>query len=81
MLLLEGEAQTVIVDDGRTEPVGRQAAPTWIGAIAVLTAGRSACACRPTTPCRVALIPADDFRRLALAQPAVHQRVMQQVRR
>ncbi len=37
--LLEGEAQTVIVNDGRTEPVGRQIAPTWVGAIAVLTRG------------------------------------------
>ena len=37
--LLEGEAQTVIVNDGRTEPVGRQVAPTWVGAIAVLTRG------------------------------------------
>jgi signal transduction histidine kinase len=31
------------------------------------------------TPSRVALVKADDFRRLAFSQPAVHQRVMQQV--
>ena len=40
---------------------------------------RSACACAPRPPCRLAMIPADDFRRLALAQPAVHRRVMRQV--
>ena len=44
--LLEGEAQTVIVSDGRTEPVGRQVAPTWIGAISVLTRGPLPCAWR-----------------------------------
>ena len=32
------------------------------------------------TPARVALIPADEFRRLALAHPAVHGRIMRQVR-
>jgi len=31
-------------------------------------------------PCEVALIPADDFRRLVLAQPAVHDRVMRQMK-
>ena len=31
------------------------------------------------TPCRVALIESEDFRRLAFAQPEVHQRVMRQV--
>ena len=32
------------------------------------------------TPARVALIPAAEFRRLALAHPAVHRRIMRQVR-
>ena len=39
MLLLEGEAQAILVDGDRIEPVGRQQAPTWMGAIAVLTGG------------------------------------------
>ena len=38
-LVLEGEAQALLVDQGRTEPVGRHRAPTWMGAIAVLTGG------------------------------------------
>ena len=78
--LLEGEAQTVIVNDGRTEPVGRQVAPTWVGAIAVLTRGPLAVRMSATVPCEVALIPADDFRRLTLAHPAVHDRVMRQMK-
>jgi signal transduction histidine kinase len=78
-LLLEGEAIVVIVEGERTEPVGRQFAPTWIGAIAVLTGGPMGVRMKAETPCRVALVPADDFRRLVLSQPAVHQRVMSRV--
>ncbi len=38
-LLLNGSARTFLMDGDRPEPVGRQRAPTWIGAIAVLTGG------------------------------------------
>jgi signal transduction histidine kinase len=78
-LLLEGEAVVVLVEGDRLEPVGRQLAPTWMGAIAVLTGGPLGVTMKAETPSRVALVPADDFRRLAFAQPAVHQRVMRQV--
>jgi signal transduction histidine kinase len=77
--LLEGEAQTSIVHEGRTEPVGRQIAPTWVGAISVLTRGPLAVRMEATTPCEVALIPADDFRRLARAHAPVHERIMRQM--
>ena len=40
LLLLEGDARRrCCVDGDRIEPVGRQQAPTWMGAIAVLTGG------------------------------------------
>jgi signal transduction histidine kinase len=78
-LLLEGEAIVVLVEGERTEPVGRQFAPTWMGAIAVLTGGPLGVRMKAETPCRVALVKADDFRRLAFSQPAVHRRVMRQV--
>jgi signal transduction histidine kinase len=78
-LLLEGQALTVLKEGERTEPVGRQLAPTWMGAIAVLTEGPLGVRMKAETPCRVALVKADDFRRLAFSQPAVHRRVMQQV--
>jgi signal transduction histidine kinase len=77
--LLEGEAQTLLVHEGRTEPVGRQFAPTWIGAISVLTRGPLGVRMQATTACELALIPADDFRRLVLAQAPVHERVMKQI--
>jgi signal transduction histidine kinase len=78
-LLLEGTVQNLIVDHGRVEPVGRQLAPTWMGAIASITEGRTAVRMLAATPCRVALVAPEDVRRLALAQPAVHRRVMLQI--
>jgi signal transduction histidine kinase len=78
-LLLTGTAQALLVHGDRTEPVGHQYAPTWMGAIAVLTGGSLGVRMQAATDCRVALIPAADFYRLALAQPAVHRRVMRQV--
>jgi signal transduction histidine kinase len=78
-LLLEGEAIVVLVEGERTEPVGRQFAPTWIGAIAVLTGGPLGVRMKAETPCRLALVEADDFRRLVFSQPPVHRRVMGQV--
>jgi signal transduction histidine kinase len=77
--LLEGTLQTFARDGDRFEPVGRQVAPTWIGAIAVMTEGAIGVRMVATTPCRIALIPAADFRRLALAFPPVHARVMRQI--
>jgi signal transduction histidine kinase len=78
-LLLEGQSEALIVDRGRSEPVNRHVAPTWMGAISALTGGSLGVRMVAVTSCRLALIPADEFRRLALAQPSVHRRVMQQV--
>jgi signal transduction histidine kinase len=79
VLLLDGTAQTYLAEQGRFEPVGRQIAPTWALAISVLTDGPIAIRLQAESACRLALIEAADFRRLALATPAVHHRVMQQV--
>jgi signal transduction histidine kinase len=80
ILLFEGTAQALLIDPGRTERVGgRHVAPTWMGAIAALTGGPLGVRMQAETACRMALIEAEKFQRLALAQPAVHQRVMQQV--
>jgi len=78
-LLLVGEAQATIIDQGGSEPVGRHKAPTWIGAIAALTGGRMGVRMHAETDCRLALVENTDFRRLAFAQPAIHRRVMQAV--
>jgi signal transduction histidine kinase len=78
-LLLEGEAQALLVNQGRTEPVGRHRGPTWMGAIAVLTGGALGARMQAETACRMAVVAPEDFRRLAFAQPAIHRRVMRQV--
>jgi signal transduction histidine kinase len=78
-LLLEGSALTFLVEQDRLERVGRQTAPTWMLAIAVLTRGSLGVRMQAETPCRVALIECEDFRRLAFAHPSIHERVMQQV--
>jgi signal transduction histidine kinase len=78
-LLLEGEVQAMLIDGDRTEPVGRHRAPTWMGAINALTGGPLPVRMQALTACRMCIVPAAEFRRLALAQPVIHQRVMQQV--
>jgi signal transduction histidine kinase len=78
-LLLRGDAQASLVDGASSEPVGRHKAPTWMGAIAALTGGSLGVRMRAETECRMARIDAEDFRRLAFAQPVIHRRVMQQV--
>jgi signal transduction histidine kinase len=79
ILLLEGTAQSLLVDGERTEPVGHQYAPTWAGAISVLTGGPLGVRMQAETDIRAALIESDDFRRLAFAQPVIYQKVMRQV--
>jgi signal transduction histidine kinase len=79
ILLFEGSAQALLMNQGHTEPVGRQKAPTWMGAIAVLTGGSLGVRMQADADCRLALIDPEDFRRLALTHPSVHHRVMQQV--
>jgi signal transduction histidine kinase len=79
LLLLDGSVRTQLVDGGRTEPVGRQHAPTWMLAIAVLTRGSMGVRMTAETACRLGVIEGDEFRRLAFAHPAVHERVMAQV--
>ena len=78
-LLLSGSARTFLIEEERPEPVGRQVAPTWIGAIAVLTGGTMGVRMVAETPCRLALVAPDDFIALTLSQPAVHRRVMAQI--
>jgi signal transduction histidine kinase len=79
LCLLEGTLQTFSRDGERFEPVGHQVAPTWIGAIAVITEGSLGVRMVATTASRLAVIPAAEFRRLVLAFPPVHGRVMRQI--
>jgi signal transduction histidine kinase len=78
-LLLEGTARTLLVADGRTEPIGTQQSPTWLGAISVLTGGDVGVRMQATSDCRIALVLPDDFLDLALSQRAVHATVMRAI--
>ncbi len=79
ILLLSGLAQALIVVGDGLESAGYQRPPTWIGAVAVLTGGRLGARMLGVEAGRLALVPAEDFRRLAFEQPAINRRVMQQV--
>jgi signal transduction histidine kinase len=79
LLLLEGTARTLLLEAGREEPLGRQQAPTWIGAIAALTGGSLGVRMRAETACRLARVPTPRFTELALGSPAVHRRIMRQI--
>jgi signal transduction histidine kinase len=79
-LLLEGVVQGLVFEAGRLEPVTRQVAPTWMGAITVLTETGFAGEMRAVTDVRMAVVAPDDFRRLALSQLQVHRRVMRAIR-
>jgi signal transduction histidine kinase len=80
LCLLDGTLQLSRRDGDRLEPVGRQTAPTWIGAVPALTETPVNVRMVASTPVRAAIIPAPEFRRLALAHPPVHRRIMRQVR-
>ena len=68
ILLLEGEIQAYLDDGGRLEPVGRHVAPTWMGAIPVLTESAYGVRMVAETPCRIATVAAGDFERLVFSQ-------------
>jgi signal transduction histidine kinase len=79
-LLFEGVIQGLIFEGGRLEPVTRQVAPTWMGAITAMTETGFAGEMRTVTDVRMAVIRPEDFTALAVTQPSVHRRVMRAVR-
>ncbi len=78
-LLLAGTVETLVLADGRSEQIGHQEAPTWIGAIAALTGDPLGITVRARTACRAACVPSDRFVELALADRTIHRRVMRRV--
>jgi signal transduction histidine kinase len=80
VLLLQGVIQGLIIEAGRLEPVTRQIAPTWMGAIPVLTETGFAGQMRADTDVRLAVVQAEDFIRLVLQQRPVHRRIMRAIR-
>jgi signal transduction histidine kinase len=80
-LVLSGSLEAFAVDaEGRTEPVGEHVAPTWVGAIGVLTRGVSLVRMLAATDVTLASIEPEDFIQLVLSDRTVFDRVMAQVR-
>jgi signal transduction histidine kinase len=79
LCLLEGRLLVFSRNGERFEQVGQQTGPTWIAAVSTLTETPIGVRMVAVTPARSALVPAPEFRRLALAYPTVHRRVMRQV--
>ena len=79
-LLFDGVIQGLVFESGRLEPVTRQVAPTWMGAITAMTETGFAGEMRTVTDVRMAAIAPDDFTDLVLTQRPVHRRVMRAVR-
>ena len=80
MLLLRGVVQGLVTEAGRVEPITRQTAPTWMGAISVLTETSVGGELRAVTDVRVASVAAEDFTRLVTSQRSVFRRVMRAIR-
>jgi len=80
ILLLRGVVQGLVTEAGRVEPIIRQEAPTWMGAISVLTETSVGGELRTVTGVRIAVLSAEDFTGLVLAQRPVFRRVMRAVR-
>ena len=80
-LLLAGSLDLVAADPaGHVELIAQQLAPTWIGAIVVVTGGVSGVSMRTATDVTLAEIPPEEFIELVLAHRPVFDRVMRQVR-
>jgi signal transduction histidine kinase len=79
ILLFDGTVEGFLVAGDRLEPAGRHYAPTWMGAISVLTDAPLGARMQAVTACRLAVVSREDFRRLAFAQPAILKRVMRAV--
>jgi signal transduction histidine kinase len=77
-LLLEGSVRAIRVVDGTFEPVGTHVAPTWMGAIAVLSESAFGVRMECETRCRVAEVAAERFHDLVLSQRPVHRRILRQ---
>lgn len=78
-LVLEGSLQAMLRTDGRAEPLGSHYAPTWIGATAAMTESSIGVCMEAETDVRLALIPAETFRELAIEQRPVFRKVMSSI--
>jgi signal transduction histidine kinase len=76
LLLFDGHVNTQIKVGDRFEPGTQNTGPTWIGAIAALTEGPMPVNAVAAGPCRIAIVPTEQFVDLALKHRSVHRHVM-----
>jgi signal transduction histidine kinase len=76
LLLFDGHVDTQVSVDGRVEPGTQNTGPTWIGAIAALTESALPINAFAAGPCRIAIVPREQFIDLALTHRSVHRHVM-----
>jgi signal transduction histidine kinase len=79
-LLLDGTAEAFRDVNGRAEPSGEHASPTWMGAIAALTGSPLGVQVQAKTDLRLAAISPEDFLDLAVANRSIMQLVLARVR-
>lgn len=81
LLLLEGRLDGIRHhEDGSSEVDHQQVAPTWLGAISVLTEQAPNLSFRVVERTRLGIVQPDDFRGLVFAQRPVFLRIMRQFR-
>lgn len=81
LLLLEGRLDGIRHhEDGTSEVDHQQVAPTWLGAISVLTEQPPNISFRVVERARIGVVAPEDFRRLVFEQRAVFLRIMRQFR-
>lgn len=81
LLLLEGRLDGIRHhDDGTSVVDHQQVAPTWLGAISVLTEQPPNISFRVVERARLGIVDPDDFRRLVFAQRPVFLKIMRQFR-
>jgi signal transduction histidine kinase len=79
-LLLDGIAEAFRDVNGRQEPSGEHASPTWMGAIAALTGSPLGVQMQAKTDLRLAAIAPADFLDLAVENRSIMQLVLARVR-
>jgi len=79
-LILEGVAETFRDLNGRQEPSGDHAAPTWMGAIAAITGSPLGVRVQAKSDVRLAEIDNAEFAELAVANRSMMQAVLERVR-
>ncbi len=77
LLLFDGTTRGTIHTGNGTDPGTPNSGPTWIGAIAAITESALPLTIEADGPCRVSIIPREEFIVLALKHRSVHRHVME----